>query len=101
MSSCSRLSLRLMFLCCVAVGAGAMAPLSLAEVVLYVASAGNNEPSFDGSSPATLMVCDTEDGHELARLSIEFQPVFDGLALAGGKVYMATVKGDILCLGGK
>jgi len=63
--------------------------------------AGSGEPSFDADGPATLMVVDTEDGRDLARFSIDSQPVFDGLALAGGKVYLATVKGDVVCLGGK
>jgi hypothetical protein len=61
--------------------------------------AGTQEPSFDENSLAALMAFSTEDGRDLARISIDAQPVFDGLALAYGKVYMATVDGQILCLG--
>jgi hypothetical protein len=61
--------------------------------------AGTNEPSFDESGPAVLMAFSTRDGHSLARVPIDAQPVFDGLALAYGKVYMSTIDGNVVCMG--
>ncbi len=62
---------------------------------------GTNEPSFDAGSRAVLMAFAAADGQDLARIPLDCQPVFDGLALAYGKVFMATVDGRIVCFGGE
>ena len=41
----------------------------------------------------------TADGATLSSMEIESQPVFDGMALASGKLFMATVDGKIVCYG--
>ena len=73
--------------------------LFAAGPIMAPEDAGTNEPSFDDGSPAAMMAFSTKDGRDLARIPIDAQPVFDGLALAYGKVYMATVDGNIVCLG--
>ncbi|MFZ5829834.1 MAG: PQQ-binding-like beta-propeller repeat protein, partial [Planctomycetota bacterium] len=65
--------------------------------IMEPADVGVNEPTFDGDSPSVLMAFSADDGRELASFPIDSQPVFDGLALAYGKVYMATVDGSIVC----
>ena len=67
--------------------------------VMAPEDASTNEPSFDAGRPAVMMAFNAHDGRDLARIPIDAQPVFDGLALAYGKVFMATVDGNVVCLG--
>ncbi|MEX0700696.1 MAG: PQQ-binding-like beta-propeller repeat protein [Planctomycetales bacterium] len=46
----------------------------------------------------TLRVLSTENGRELARRDIP-RPLWDGLALASGRLYLSTAEGKILCIG--
>ena len=39
------------------------------------------------------------DGKTLAEFRLDAPPVFDGMAAAGGRLYMATVDGEVLCFG--
>ncbi|MHC4250078.1 MAG: hypothetical protein ACYS9X_13200, partial [Planctomycetota bacterium] len=39
------------------------------------------------------------DGKAAARYKLDTIPVFDGIAVAGGRLYMSTVDGRVLCLG--
>ncbi|MHC4405485.1 MAG: outer membrane protein assembly factor BamB family protein, partial [Planctomycetota bacterium] len=55
------------------------------------------EPLFNGD--ALLMACAAADGRPLAQLTIEAQPVFDGMAAAGGRLYLSTTDGRLTCLG--
>ena len=64
--------------------------------VMSPEDAGTNEPAFDGGGPAVMAAFGTEGGEELSRIAIEAPPVFDGLALAYGKVYMSTVDGRVV-----
>jgi hypothetical protein len=73
--------------------------LFAAGPLMAPADAGRSEPSLDAASPSVLMAFRTDDGGDLARLPIDCQPVFDGLALADGRVYLATVDGRIVCWG--
>jgi hypothetical protein len=75
--------------------------LFAAGPIMAPADAGVKEPSFDDDSLAVIMAFSTEDGSNVARIPVDSQPVFDGLALADGKIFMATVDGHIVCLGEK
>jgi outer membrane protein assembly factor BamB len=82
--------------------------MALAENALFAAgplmtsSNGDlREPALDAGCPAAVMAFRIDDGQDLARCEIEAQPVFDGMALAYGRVYLATVMGDVVCLKGK
>ena len=46
---------------------------------------------FDATSPAVLLAVHPDDGTVISQVSLETQPVFDGLVVANGNVYMATV----------
>ncbi len=52
-----------------------------------------NEPS--------LCVISTADGGTLKEYPLKAEPVFDGMAAAYGKLYLALKDGSVLCLGGK
>ena len=58
---------------------------------------GDREPTFNTGSPAVLTAFRAEDGGDLASQPIEAQPVFDGLAAAYGRLYMATTAGKVRC----
>jgi hypothetical protein len=46
-----------------------------------------------------LWAVSTADGRKLAELKLDAEPVFDGMAGAGGRLYMATADGKVICLG--
>ena len=46
----------------------------------------------------TLKVIDTTDGRELVSQEVA-EPIWDGLALADGKLFLSTADGRLLCLG--
>ena len=74
----------------------------LASDVLFAAgpvAAGADEPAFDENAAAELLAFDAEDGRTLSRCPLGAQPVFDGMAAAGGKLYVSTLDGEIVCLG--
>ena len=53
-----------------------------------------------GSEGALLWVVST-DGTKLAEHKLKSIPVFDGMAAAGGRLYMATTDGKVICMDGK
>ncbi len=55
--------------------------------------------ALEGKHGGRLWAVATEDGKPLARYSLPSPPVFDGLAAADGRLYMATLDGAVLCLG--
>jgi len=75
----------------------------LAGDVLFTAGpayhpAAATEPTFTADSPAVLVAFRPDDGEEVSRLKLESQPVFDGMAAAGGRVFLSTVDGKTVCL---
>jgi len=57
--------------------------------------------SLYGKKGAVLLAVSAADGNEIQRCSLESTPVFDGMAAAGGRLYLATTSGKVLCFGGK
>jgi len=51
--------------------------------------------------PATLMAISVTDGSVVARHQLDVSPVFDGMAAAGGCLYVSLSNGLLLCLAGK
>ena len=43
----------------------------------------------------------TADGAKQAEMKLDTAPVYDGLAIAGGRLYLSTVNGTLLCIGGR
>ena len=76
----------------------------LADNALFVAGpvmeSGAAKPQFDDAdSSSVLMAFNIEDGAELARYTLDTQPIFDGMAAANGRLYMSTINGTLVCLG--
>jgi hypothetical protein len=56
--------------------------------------------ALKGAEGATLRAVSTAGGETLSELTLDRAPVFDGLAAAGGKLYMATTDGNVVCFAG-
>ncbi|MDP6546589.1 MAG: PQQ-binding-like beta-propeller repeat protein [Phycisphaerae bacterium] len=57
--------------------------------------------AIEGKAGAHLWAVSTVDGEKLSELKLDSVPVFDGMAAAGGKLYIATIDGKVVCLGAK
>jgi hypothetical protein len=54
-----------------------------------------------GKKGALLMAVSADDGEEMGRWSLDSPPVFDGMAVAGGRLYMTTMDGRVRCFRGE
>ncbi|NQT36554.1 MAG: hypothetical protein HQ581_03640, partial [Planctomycetes bacterium] len=50
---------------------------------------------------AVLCAHSADDGRKLAEQKLDAPPVFDGLIAAAGRLYMTTMNGTLICLGGE
>jgi hypothetical protein len=57
--------------------------------------------AIEGRKGAELWTLSAADGRKLHELKLDSPPVFDGMAAAGGRLYLSTQGGKVLCLGGK
>jgi len=57
--------------------------------------------AIEGKKGAGLWAVSTVDGAKLSELKLESVPVFDGMAAAGGKLYLATIDGNVVCFEAK
>jgi len=77
----------------------------LAGDLLFAAGWKDSEKIFAGDprskNDSVLEVISTTDGRTLRQYPLDSEPVFDGMAAAYGRLYMATKNGKILCMGGK
>jgi len=55
--------------------------------------------AFEGRKGALLMAVSKQEGKTLAAYRLDWPPVFDGLIAADGRLFMATMDGQVLCLG--
>jgi len=55
--------------------------------------------SFEGRMGAVLRACSPADGKTLSELKLKSPPVFDGLIAAGGRLFLCTTSGRVVCLG--
>ncbi len=55
--------------------------------------------ALEGRKGGRLWAVSTESGKVLRRYRLDAVPVFDGLIAAGGRLYMATQDGRVICLG--
>jgi len=53
--------------------------------------------AFEGRAGGLLRTVSAEDGRVLAERKLDAPPVFDGLIAAGGRLYLATTDGKIVC----
>ncbi|MBN1420269.1 MAG: PQQ-binding-like beta-propeller repeat protein [Planctomycetes bacterium] len=75
----------------------------LADGALFVSGppdpfAGASAPAGDG---ARLQVFSTADGRKLAERRLASEPVFDGMAASGGRLFISTVDGRVCCWAGE
>jgi len=77
----------------------------LADKVLFVAGlpaeTGNGPEGRDKNQEALLMAISATDGTELARYRLDSAPVFDGMAVANGRLYLSLENGQVLCMAGQ
>ncbi|MHC4693540.1 MAG: LamG domain-containing protein, partial [Planctomycetota bacterium] len=57
--------------------------------------------AFNGEKGAVLAAISITDGTELEQYDLDSPPVFDGMAAAGGRLYLATLNGSVVCMEGK
>ena len=55
-------------------------------------------PAWQGDGGGVLYSARRSDGKELSRLKLPSPPVFDGLAVAGGQLYLSLKNGSVLQL---
>ncbi|MBT3200678.1 MAG: PQQ-binding-like beta-propeller repeat protein [Phycisphaerales bacterium] len=55
--------------------------------------------AFEGRAGASLNVFSARDGSQIKSYKMKSEPAFDGLALAGGKLYLVTNDGKLICFG--
>ncbi len=56
--------------------------------------------AYEGRRGASVWVCSESGGTRVAQHALESPVVWDGMAAAHGRLYLATVDGKLLCLGG-
>ena len=82
-----------------------MRAMVLAKDTLFVAGAPDvldpKDPyaAFQGRKGAMLQAFSAQDGSKLGQYKLPDEPVFDGLIAAGGRLYLTTRNGRVLCLG--
>ncbi|MBN1420905.1 MAG: PQQ-binding-like beta-propeller repeat protein [Planctomycetes bacterium] len=55
--------------------------------------------AFEGERGGLLAAVSAADGRKLAAYRLDGAPTFDGMAAAGGRLYLSTMDGRIICLG--
>jgi len=59
------------------------------------------DAALDGKSGASLLAVKTDKGEIGGEVKLESPPVWDGMAIAQGRLYVATVDGKVACYGRK
>ena len=59
---------------------------------------GDPHATFEGRTAGMLHTASTGDGKPLAHRKLKSPPVWDGLAAAGGKLYMSAMDGSVTCM---
>ncbi|NOZ19646.1 MAG: PQQ-binding-like beta-propeller repeat protein [Planctomycetes bacterium] len=57
--------------------------------------------AFEGRKGVFLWAICKTDGKKLAEQKLDSMPVFDGMIAGGGRLYLSTVDGKVMCLGSK
>jgi outer membrane protein assembly factor BamB len=58
------------------------------------------DAAYDGQGGAVLLALSTAEGKTLCQLDLAAPPVWDGMAVAEDRLYLATVDGKVVCLDG-
>lgn len=54
---------------------------------------------FEGRDGVVLAAVSTADGQPIAEYELPTSPVFDGMAAAGGKLFVSLNSGEVVCWG--
>jgi len=79
----------------------------LADETLFVAGPPDvldpKDPlgAFEGRKGALLWAVSASDGKKLAEYKLDSPPIFDGMIAAGGRLYISTINGRLICMGKK
>ena len=77
----------------------------LADQTLFVAGPKGNwmgsADVYEGRSGVALTAVSASGGKTITERQLSASPVFDGMAAAGGRLYLSLTDGSIICLGGK
>jgi len=72
------------------------------EDVLFVAGPPGrgvtSQAALEGKAPGKLLAVSPDDGRVLADVSLPCRPVWDGMAAAGGNLYLCLANGRVVCL---
>ena len=74
-------------------------PDPVAEVPHEPAGVDPLAEALEAKSGGRLLVVSATDGKTLAEYELKSPPVFDGMAAAGGRLYLSTKNGEIVCMG--
>ncbi|MEQ1859171.1 MAG: PQQ-binding-like beta-propeller repeat protein [Chthoniobacteraceae bacterium] len=61
----------------------------------------DQDAALNGESGASLLAVNTEKGNIGGEVKLESPPVWDGMAIAQGRLYVAGVDGKVRCFGRK
>jgi hypothetical protein len=79
--------------------------MTLAGDVLFVAGprAGESAGPWDRheAEQVVVLALSASDGAELGQCPLEDSPIFDGIAAANGRLYVALESGRLVCMEGK
>jgi outer membrane protein assembly factor BamB len=81
--------------------------MALAGDVLFVAGTpavfpkGDLAMAYEGRMGGILWAASATTGEKLAEYKLDAAPVWDSMAVAGGRLYIATQDGNLRCFGGK
>jgi outer membrane protein assembly factor BamB len=65
-----------------------------------VVAPGDPHGAWEGRLGGVLAAFAARDGEKLAEYKLAAPPVWDGMAAAGGRLYLATMDGQVLCFAG-
>lgn len=68
----------------------------LADKVLFMAGPSTEN---NGNQSAFLLAISATDGTELSRHQLDCSPIFDGMAVADGRLYLSLENGRVVCFG--
>jgi outer membrane protein assembly factor BamB len=68
------------------------------EQLLHLTNAEAAADAWEGKGPGVLSVHKVGDGSQVAESAIPAPPVFDGMAAAGGSLFLALKNGELICL---
>jgi hypothetical protein len=64
-----------------------------------VVDPGDPWGAAEGRKGGLLWAVSAQDGSKMAEYKLEAPPVFDGMIAVGGKLYISTTDGRVVCLG--